>query len=123
MPDYKQVPDPKNFSPWQQDFKGTLGDATNSWRHQPVRTGPTQEDLILAINKLMGTAAARAVRAHAGIPFLMGAEPGITAVSPSEAAYRQAYDLIQGAKLPAEMDQASQTEMLMRHLRSQGIQP
>ena len=123
MPDYKQIPNPNEFFGWNQDFKGQLGDAMNSKRLVPQRAGPTQEDLILAINKLMGTAPAQARAKSAGIPFLMDPEPGITAISPSQAAYRQAYDLIQGAKLPANMDQASQTEMLMRHLRSQGIQP
>lgn len=95
----------------------------NSRKHVPQRAGPSQEDLILAINKLMGTAPAQARASHGGIPFLVPPEAGITAISPSRAAYRQAYDLIQGAKLPADMDQASQTEMLLRHLRSQGIYP
>ena len=124
MPEqYKSIPNPNEFFGWNQDFSGLLGDAVNSRKHVPARAGPTQEDLVLAINKLMGTAPARAVRPHAGIPFLVKPEQGITAISPSQAAYRQAHSLIQGAQLPAEASQQQQTEMLLKYLRSQGIQP
>ena len=105
MPGTKYIPNPSEYFGWHQDFSGDLMDSMNHRTHVPARTGPTQEDLILAINKLMGTAPARAVRPHMGVPFLSPAEPGITAISPSKAAYRQAYDLIQGAQLPADASQ------------------
>ncbi len=123
MPDYKLIPNPREFFGWSQDYKGCLADTVNHRTNVAPDSGPTQDDLILAINKLMGTAPAQAKRSHIGIPFLLQAEPGMTAISPSREAYSRAYDLIQGAKLPAALDQASQTQMLLAHLRSQGIQP
>lgn len=82
---------------------------------------PSQEDVILAVNKIFGTAPARAVPARAGIPFLLQAEPGIKPVIPSAEANTAALKIIQDARVPQELDQATQVQMLTEHMKKIGL--
>jgi len=90
---------------------------------EAVNGQPTQEDLILAINKLFGTAPVRAVPSHIGVPFLMKSEPGIIPIIPSDEANAKAFKLMQEAKIPQDLDQASQAKMMTDHLQKLGILP
>jgi len=90
---------------------------------QSVNGEPTQEDLLLAINKMFGTAPARAVQGHIGIPFLMNSKQSLVPNIPSEAANKKAFQLMQDAKVPQDLDQATQAQMLTEHLRKLGILP
>jgi len=79
--------------------------------------------LILALNKLLGTAPARSVRQTAGLPFLVEPVAGITANVPSDAAYSQAVEIMKGAQIPVSASPQDRVEMLTKYMQQLGIQP
>lgn len=81
---------------------------------------PSEDDIILAINKMFGTAPARTVEQRAGIPFLIPPQAPMAPNVPSPEANARAYQLMQGAQVPQELDQATQAQMIMDYLRTQG---
>jgi len=92
-------------------------------QHEAQAGEPTQEDLILAINKLFGTAPAMARRQSAGFPFLAEPVAGLVPVMPSPEANAKAFELFQQAQIPVELDQATQARMMTEHLQKLGILP
>lgn len=98
-------------------YSGPVTAPTNQFNSA---NGISEKDLILAINKMFGTAPARSVRAHSGVPFLLPAESGIVPNVPSAEANAKAVQLIEQAKVPQELDQATQAAMISNYLKSQG---
>lgn len=94
---------------------GTVSDMAN------IRDVQGSEALILALNKLLGTAPARAVQGHVGVPFVIESDPGITANAPSNTAYDQAVEIMKGAKIPANASQVDKVSALAKYMQQLGI--
>lgn len=95
---------------------GTLGDLAGN-----VNTVQGNAALILALNRLLGTAPARAVKPTVGIPFVTQAEPGITPNVPDEAAYTQAVEIMKGAQIPRESSPTERVQRLAQYMQKLGI--
>jgi hypothetical protein len=94
---------------------GTVSDMAN------IRDVQGSEALILALNKLLGTAPARAVQGRVGVPFVIESDPGITANAPSNTAYEQAVEIMKGAKIPANASQVDKVSALTKYMQQLGI--
>jgi hypothetical protein len=86
-------------------ISGTVGDMSN------IKDVLGSEALILALNKLLRTAPARAVRGN----------PDITANNPSDAAFEQAIQIMEGAKIPANTSQVDKVSALTKYMQQLGI--
>jgi hypothetical protein len=96
--------------------RGTLANTVDN-----TNTVQGAEALILALNRLLGTAPARGVRPTPGIPFLMDANPGIQPNVPSDAAYEQAVQIMKGAMIPANASQVDKVSALTKYMQQLGI--
>jgi hypothetical protein len=113
----KGLPDP-NYTPVTA-YQGAIAAPINQYQAQ--NGSPTNEDLLLAINKIFGTAPAKARQGSLLYP-LAGAAPVVMNI-PSPEANSRAFELFQQAKIPADLDQATQARMMTEHLQKLGILP
>ena len=103
------------YEPRYMGITGTVSDMAN------IRDVQGSEALILALNKLLGTAPARAVQGRVGVPFVIESDPGITANAPSNTAYEQAVEIMKGAKIPANASQVDKVSALTKYMQQLGI--